>query len=70
MFSNLDRAWPSLRLALSSVFDYHLWLVVTPLAVVAIVAAFAAGARTLPLYTTLVYVFAVIAFTYSTWASV
>jgi hypothetical protein len=68
LFSNLDRAWPSLRLALSTVFDYHLWLVVTPLAVVAIVAAFAAGGRTLPLYTTLVYVFAVVAFTYSTWA--
>jgi hypothetical protein len=68
LFSNLDRAWPSFRLALSTLFDYHLWLIVTPLAVVAIVAAFAAGARTLPLYTTLVYVFAVITFTYSTWA--
>jgi hypothetical protein len=68
LFSNLDRAWPSLRLAISTLFDYHLWIVVTPLAIVAIVAAFAAGARTLPLYTTLVYLFAVVAFTYSTWA--
>jgi hypothetical protein len=68
LFSNLDRAWPSLRLAISTLFDYHLWILVTPLAIVAIVAAFAAGARTLPLYTTLVYLFAVVAFTYSTWA--
>jgi hypothetical protein len=68
LFSNLDRAWPSLRLALSTLFDYHLWLVVTPLAVVAILAAFAAGARVLPLYTALVYVFAVVTLTYSTWA--
>ncbi|MDP9223998.1 MAG: hypothetical protein M3P18_09095 [Actinomycetota bacterium] len=68
LFSNLDRAWPSLRLSLSTLFDYHLWIVVTPLAIVAIVAAFAAGARALPLYTTLVYLFAVVAFTYSTWA--
>jgi hypothetical protein len=68
LFSNLDRAWPSLRLAVSTLFDYHLWLIVTPLAVVAILAAFAAGARVLPLYTTLLLVFAVVAFTYSTWA--
>ena len=68
LFSNLDRAWPSLRLAVSTLFDYHLWLMVTPLAVVAILAAFAAGARILPLYTTLLLVFAVVAFTYSTWA--
>jgi hypothetical protein len=68
LFSHLDRAWPSLKLALSTLFDYHLWLVVTPLAVVAILAAFAAGARVLPLYTALVYVFAVVTFTYSTWA--
>lgn len=68
LFSNLDRAWPSLRLAISTLFDYHLWIVVTPLAIVAIVAAFAAGARTLPLYTSLIYLFAVVVFTYSTWA--
>jgi hypothetical protein len=57
-----------LRLAISTLFDYHLWIVVTPLAIVAIVAAFAAGGRTLPLYTTLVYLFAVVVFMYSTWA--
>lgn len=68
LFANIDRAWPSLRLALSTLFDYHLWLVVTPLAVIAIAAAFAAGGRTLPLYTTLLCLFALAAFTYSTWA--
>lgn len=68
LFANLDRAWPSLRLALTTLFDYDIWLLVAPLLVVAIAAAFAAGARTLPLYTTLICVFAVAAFTYSTWA--
>jgi hypothetical protein len=52
LISNLDRAWPSLRLALSTVFDYDLWLVLIPLALVAII----------------ILVFAVIVFTYSTWA--
>jgi hypothetical protein len=68
LFANLDRAWPSFRLALTTLFDYSIWLLVAPLLVLAIVAAFAAGARTLPLYTTLIFVFAVAAFTYSTWA--
>jgi hypothetical protein len=68
LFANADRAWPSLRLALTTLFEYDIWLLVAPLAIVAIAAAFAAGARVLPLYTTLLYAFAVAAFTYSTWA--
>lgn len=68
LFSNLGRAWPSFRLALTTLFDYDIWLLVVPLLVVAILAAFAAGGRTLPLYATLIGIFAVAAFTYSTWA--
>jgi hypothetical protein len=68
LFSNLDRAWPSLRLALSSAFDYDTWLIVIPIALVAIVAAYAARARVLATYATLLYVFAIAGFTYSTWA--
>jgi hypothetical protein len=68
LFSNLDRAWPSLRLAFSSAFDYGTWLIVMPIALVAIVAAYAARARLLATYATLLYVFAVAGFTYSTWA--
>ena len=68
LLSHGDRAWPSLRLALSTLFDYDLWLVVVPLGLVAVAAAFAAGARRLPAYVALVYVFMVAAFAYGTWA--
>jgi hypothetical protein len=68
LFSHLDRAWPSLRLALSTMFDFHIWLVVAPLTLCAAAAAFAAGARRLPAYTVLLVAFAVIGFTWATWA--
>jgi hypothetical protein len=64
----LDRVWPSLRLAVSALFDHDQWLVVMPLAVAAVVLAFAAGARLLPAYAALVGVFATVGFTWSTWA--
>ena len=57
-----------MRLALSTLFDYDLWLVAVPLALVAVAAAFAGGARRLPAYAILVYVFMVAGFTYGTWA--
>ncbi|TML23867.1 MAG: hypothetical protein E6G28_02230, partial [Actinobacteria bacterium] len=38
-----NRAWPSLRLALSTLIDYHLWLLVVPLVIAAAVLAFLAG---------------------------
>ncbi len=68
LFSHADRAWPSLRLALTTSFDWNTWLMVAPLALVAICVAFAAGARVLPGYSSLLYVFAIAGFTYSTWA--
>jgi hypothetical protein len=68
LFSHLDRAWPSLKLTFSTLFDYHQWLVVIPVAVLAVAAAFAAGARRLPGYAALLFLFGAVALTYSTWA--
>jgi hypothetical protein len=68
LFSHLDLAWPSLKLTFSTLFDYHQWLVVAPVAVLAIAGAFAAGARRLPGYAALLFVFGIAALTYSSWA--
>jgi hypothetical protein len=68
LLSNLDRGWPSLRLALSTLFDFHIWLIVIPLLVLAIVAAAAVGPRQLVIYASVLSVLCVAAFTWSTWA--
>jgi hypothetical protein len=68
LFSHLGRVWPSLRLALSALFDFQIWLLVIALAVVAIVAAFVAGARRLAGYAALVYLFGIFALTWITWS--
>ena len=68
LFSHLDRGWPSLRLALSTMFDFHIWLFVVPLTLCAAAAAFASGARRLPAYTSLLVGLAVVGFTWATWA--
>ena len=68
LFHHLDRAWPSLRLTLSTLFDFDIWLVVAPLALVAIAAAILAQRRQLALYALLLFALAVAAFTWTTWA--
>jgi hypothetical protein len=68
LFSHLDRAWPSLRLALSTLFDFDIWLVVAPVALAAIVVAFAVQGRTLGVYALVLFVLAITAFTWTTWA--
>jgi len=68
LFRHADLAWPSLRLTLSTVFDYHLWLVVVPVALLAVGAAMVAGARRLPGYVALVYAFGVAGLTWVTWS--
>jgi hypothetical protein len=68
LFSHLGRVWPSLRLSLSALFDFHIWLIVIAFAVVAIVAAFVAGARPLAGYAALVFLFGVLALTWITWS--
>jgi hypothetical protein len=68
LFEHADRAWPSFRLALSALFDFNVWLAVVPLALLAIGAAFFAGAKQLAAYASLLVVLLVAAFTWVTWA--
>jgi hypothetical protein len=65
---HLDRGWPALRLTVTTLFDYDVWLVVTPLALLAIALAFLAGARRLPAFAALVYVLAALGFTWVSWS--
>ena len=68
LFAHADRAWPSFRLAVSSVFDYHIWLIVAPLLLLAIAAAASTGAWRLSGYALFLFVLAIVAFTWVTWA--
>jgi hypothetical protein len=70
IFDHTDRAWPSLRLTLSTLFDYSLWLLVIPLAIAAILLAFAAGAKRLPGYAAVLYGSSALGFVWTTWAFV
>jgi hypothetical protein len=68
LFTHADRAWPSLRLALSTLFDFDIWLIVAPLALVAIAAVIVTERRLLAVYALALFVLAVAAFTWTTWA--
>jgi hypothetical protein len=68
LFAHADRAWPSLRLAVSAMFDYDIWLIVAPLMLLAVGAAVLAGAMRLAAYAALVFGLALAAFTWVTWA--
>ena len=68
LFHHLDRAWPSLQLTLRDLFSYNLWLVVAPLTLAAVVAAFLAGRRALPAYVGTLLVLGIAGFTWVTWA--
>jgi hypothetical protein len=68
LFDHLDRAWPSLRLALSTLFDFDIWLLVAPLALAAIVIGLVADQGRPAAYALLLFVFAIAAFTWTTWA--
>lgn len=68
IFENTDRAWPALESAVSIVFDYDLWLVVLPLAMVAVALAFVGGARVLPTYALTLYGFVVIGLVWVLWS--
>ena len=70
LFDHLDRAWPSLRSVLSTVFDYDLWVMVPPLAGVAIVLAFVAGARVMPTFALVLYGSLIAGFTWVLWSFV
>jgi hypothetical protein len=68
LFSHLDRAWPSLRLALSTLFDFNIWLLVAPVGLLAIAVALVAGAQPVGLYTLTLFALAIVAFSWTTWA--
>jgi len=65
---HLDRGWPALRLTFTTLFDYDVWLVLTPLALLAIAVAFVGGGKVLPTYAVLVYVLAALGFTWVSWS--
>jgi hypothetical protein len=68
LLSNLDRAWPSLRLALSTLLDFHIWLIAFPVFVVATAAASLFGERRVAVFAGALTVFCLAVFTWSTWA--
>jgi hypothetical protein len=68
LFTHLDRAWPSLRLAISTFVDFHIWLVVGPIALLAIAVALVADPGPLARYALLLFVFAIAAFAWTTWS--
>jgi hypothetical protein len=68
LFAHADRAWPSLRLALSTLFDFQIWLLIAPVVIIAIAAALFAGTRQFGLYALFLFVFALVAFMWTTWA--
>jgi hypothetical protein len=68
LFDHLDRAWPSLRLAVGTFFDYDLYLATTALAALAVVLALAGGERLIAPYVGVLLVLALAGFTWSTWA--
>jgi hypothetical protein len=68
LFAHLDRAWPSVRLALSATFDYQIWLVVAPLGVISIGLALLAGARRLGTFAGASCVLLTAGFAWVTWS--
>jgi hypothetical protein len=68
LLSHADRAWPSLRLTLSTLFDFHIWLAVVPVLVLAIAASYLAGERQVAAFAAALALLCVAAFTWSTWA--
>ena len=68
LFEHLDRPWPAVQSVVPLLFDYELWLLVLPLAAVAIALALAGGARVLPAYAALVYGLAVAGFVWVLWS--
>ena len=68
LISNIDRAWPSFRLAISTLFDFHIWLIVVPLFICAVAVAQALGDRRLAAFSAALGLLCLAAFTWSTWA--
>ncbi len=65
---HLDRGWPSVRLTLDVLFDWSMWYLVMPLALVAVAAAVLARSYRLALFAAVFIVLAVLAFSWTTWS--
>lgn len=68
LFDNLERTWPALEATTSIVFDYDLWLVIAPLAIVAVALAYLGGARVLPTYSIMLYGLVFTSLTWVLWS--
>ena len=68
LIDNLDRGWPALESAITTVLDYDLWLVIVPLVGLGIVLAYVAGARTLPTYALSLYALVIAGLTWVLWS--
>ncbi len=68
LFDNLDRGWPALESAVTTAFDYDLWLVTVPIVAVAVVLAFVAGDRLVPTYALVLYVTVIAGLTWVLWS--
>ena len=68
LFRNLDRGWPAFESAITTVFDYDLWLVVVPLVIVGVILAYLAGARTLPTYALTLYALVIAGLVWVPWS--
>jgi hypothetical protein len=68
LFDHLDRGWPAFESAITTIFDYDLWLVVVPLVGVAVALAYVAGARILPTYALTLYALVTAGLTWVLWS--
>jgi hypothetical protein len=68
LLAHADRAWPSLRLALATLFDFHLWLIVAPVVLAALTLAFVANDRVFATYALALYTLGIFGFTWITWS--
>jgi hypothetical protein len=68
LLSHTDRAWPSLRLAVTTLFDFHLWLIVAPVVLAAVTLAFVASERVFATYALALYTLGIVGFTWITWS--
>lgn len=68
LFDHFDRAGPAFESAIATLFDYDLWLVIVPLVLVAVAAAYLGGARVLPTFTLTLYALVTAGLTWVLWA--
>ena len=67
LFEEPGRGWPAFESAVSAVFDYDLWLLAVPFVGVAVVLAFLAGGRVLPVYALTLYGLTIAGLTWVLW---